>query len=86
MLGHELVHLERGIGIEGRLVPEAWRAVVAREETTVEREVARRLLPLGELKLFVAARLMDDEPTTVLDVAEEFDVTEALAAIALDLL
>src|SRR4051812_37862823 len=48
VLGHELVHLERGLLPEG--TPSS---VVQREERQVAGETARRLVPLQELALFV---------------------------------
>src|SRR3954453_10260337 len=44
VLAHELVHDERGGGIDAAYMPPGWDAVVAREEDLVEREVARRLV------------------------------------------
>ncbi len=49
-LAHELVHLERGGGIDLPGMPPGWAAVVAREEAAVDDEVARRLVPRGALR------------------------------------
>lgn len=85
-LAHELIHHERGGGADQPGMPASWDAVVARDEIAVEREVARRLLPLGELQGFVDQRVADHRAVTALDVAEEFDCTEDLAALALRLI
>lgn len=79
-LAHELVHLERG-GVEHH--PDdspMWSPVVAREESRVDRIVAGRLVPREALVDWLAAR---DEPTMAHDVATEFDVTDAVAMLAL---
>jgi hypothetical protein len=80
VLGHELVHAERGIGH-----PAATAATMEREEEAVRREVARRLVPPGLLRRFVAGRV-DLGGVTVDEVADEFDVEPEVAAKALDLL
>ena len=67
-------------------MPSSWDAVVVRDERAVEVEVARRLLSIGKLQGYVDARLAIDEPVTARDVAEEFDTTVELAALALTLL
>lgn len=72
VLAHELVHLERGsCRYEGS--PASWDAVVAKEERMVDRTVAERLVPLGELRDFAAARA-EVEAVTAHDVAEAFGV------------
>lgn len=85
-LAHELIHHERGGGAGRDGMPSAWRDIEARDEAQVGREVARRLLPLGALELWVRAKVQDDGQVTAFDVAEEFDVTEQLATVALGLL
>lgn len=67
-LAHELVHLERGVPEIG--CPELLRA---KEEAAVRRETARRLVPLDELRSFVAARA-ELGAVTARDVGEEFEV------------
>lgn len=67
-LAHELVHLERGVPPVG--CPEL---LLAKEETAVRRETARRLVPLNDLRTFVAARV-EIGPVTAGDVCEEFEV------------
>lgn len=84
VLAHELVHDERGGGIDAPYMPPGWDAVVAREEHLVEREVARRLVPLDELRAFVERRRELGEPVTVGDVVEEFDVPVWVAVRACD--
>lgn len=80
VLAHELVHLERG-GVESDPSQSPlWDAVVAREEHRVDRIVAGRLVPRSDLIDWLAARV---EPTTAFDVAEAFDVTPAVAVLAL---
>lgn len=49
VLAHELIHLERGRGIDEPEMPPTWSAEVAREESAVDDEVARRLVPAGRL-------------------------------------
>lgn len=75
-LAHELVHDERGGGC-------AWPAMVHREEVGVDREVARRLVPLDELEEWARRRTEAELVTTVHDVAEHFDTTEQLAELAM---
>jgi hypothetical protein len=75
--------LERGIGLPVSEGPGAWAPAMAREDGTVDREVARRLIPLDELEEWAAQRTASDMTTTVLDVAEQFDTTEELAELAM---
>lgn len=73
VLAHELEHLRRGsVRFDG--APASWDAVIAREELAVDRAVAHRLVPLDELRSFVAQASTLDQPVTALDVALEFDV------------
>lgn len=53
-----------------------------REEAIVRRETAVRLVPLGSLRRWVAARA-EVEPITPHLVADEFDVTVEVASEAL---
>ncbi|HLG66916.1 MAG TPA: hypothetical protein VKV36_03480 [Acidimicrobiales bacterium] len=84
-LAHELVHDERGGGPGFAGQPDGWAAVVARDERQVDDEVARRLVPLDELRRL--CRQADDleEGLSALDVAAAFDVPEPVARRALDL-
>lgn len=82
VLAHELVHDERGGGIDAPYMPASWADVVVREERFVEREVARRLVPPAELDAFVERRRQLEEPVMVGDVVEEFDVPAWVAAEA----
>jgi hypothetical protein len=84
VLAHELVHLERGGGIDFAGAPRSWRAVVEREEHIVDREVARRLVPLQELRRFANARAEAGEAVTVDDVMEEWDVPHWVARDAVE--
>jgi hypothetical protein len=82
-LMHELVHLERGGGADTAGMPDGWRPVVARDEHQVDDEVARRLVPVDELRRFIRGRLDSDMPVSVIDVAGEFDVIDEVARRAL---
>jgi hypothetical protein len=82
-LTHELVHLERGTSSRCASMPSCWDEMVVREELIVDREVARRLVPLDDLEAFVAAR-SDLEAVDAVLVAEHFRVTERIAGIALE--
>lgn len=73
---HEVIHHQRGL--PPRRCPEDLRA---KEEETVRRETARRLVPLDQLRTFAAARA-ELGPVTVDDVAEHFDVPASIAAEA----
>lgn len=73
VLGHELVHLERGI-----LPPGTPDLDVIREERRVTDEAAARMLPLEPLALWVARR-SECEPITVQLTADEFDVATIVA-------
>lgn len=83
VLAHELVHDERGPVPQGNPNPPGWDVIVHREEQIVEREVARRLVPHGELIAFCSARAEILGAVTVHDVSEEFDVPADVAALAL---
>jgi hypothetical protein len=80
VLAHELVHAERRIGFGA-----ASAATMAREEETVRREVARRLVPAAELRAFVDARC-SVAGVALEAIADEFDVTLDVAAKAAELL
>lgn len=82
VLAHELLHIERGIG-RGESCPE-WRAVEAREEEIIDRQVAGRLLPTEELAAWIRARGPDDEAVTTRVVADEWFVSEPVARRALE--
>jgi hypothetical protein len=82
-LAHELIHDELRSSCRAVEMPEAWDAVVAREETWIDREAARRLVPAGELDLFLRRHAGHVDPAvTLLDIAEHFDVTERYADLA----
>lgn len=76
-LAHELVHDERRI-----TSPAATDATMELEEERVRRATATRLVPLVELYELVRARAAVEGVTAAV-VAEEFDVTERVAAEAL---
>jgi len=81
VLTHELVHDERGIAYTSGTPP----LLIAKEERAVDLEAARRLVPLDELRRFVAQR-RELEPITVTDIAAAFDVPPDVARRAVDLL
>lgn len=82
VLAHELVHDERDL----LYPPDTPASFVVKEEFYVNREVARRLVPLDELEELVS-RIMDlEQPVHALDVMEEFDVPLDVAQRALWLL
>lgn len=85
-LAHELIHHERGGGCHAPGMPDTWRAVVAREERAVDREVARRLVDQAALARFALAMDEMGHGVSALEVAEEFGVAEHVAAGALELL
>lgn len=82
VLGHELVHNERGI-LYG---PEIPRALIDKEESAVNRITAGRLVPLHELGAFVARAEALGEGVRAADVEDAFDVPLEVAALALWLL
>jgi Zn-dependent peptidase ImmA (M78 family) len=73
VLAHELVHLERGL-----LPADAPEHVVAKEERQVDDEAARRLVPVDELRAVAASLLDVAETVEAWQLAEHFDVTEAV--------
>lgn len=79
-LAHELVHHERGPAFSDPQQSDMWAVMTQREEEAVDRIVAIRLVPPPELREWLVRR---DEPTTAADVAEEFEVTDEVAARAL---
>jgi len=85
-LAHELVHDERGVPPSSNDVPAAWLPVIAREEGTVERIVAERLIPAVTLRAYVDSMAELGEAVTALEVAEEFDLPLVLAQRALVML
>ena len=85
-LAHELVHDERGGGVPSEGMPPQWEAIRVKDEHAVDDEVARRLVPLDELASVVSAMSDLGEGVEAWQVAEHFDVTEAVARRALELL
>lgn len=83
-LAHELVHLERGGGCHQRGAPAPLAIDARKEERRVDDEVARRLVPFGDLAEFVDMLIDCGETVTVALVADEFDVTEGCARIAME--
>lgn len=83
-LTHELVHDERGGVHDPADGPDAWGAVVAREERAVDREVVRRLAPRPAVLAAVRRLLGDHGWVTARALADELELPEHLAALALD--
>jgi hypothetical protein len=84
-LAHELVHDERGGVVDAPDSPPLWAAVVAREEQRVDKIVATRLVPAAALHAWLARRVTVGAVSCD-EVAEEFDVPDRVAALALTLL
>ena len=82
MLTHELVHHERGSSSRchdtGYLSPH-----IVHEERAVEREVARRLVPADDLEIFIDRSTNLGQGVEPRHVAEEYEVTERVAALAM---
>lgn len=74
VLGHELIHDERLISTVDAPVG-LWIV----EERSVNREVARRMVPAKELCRWARARSEAEIPSTVAEVAEHWDVTLEVA-------
>lgn len=85
-LTHELIHDERGGGVEYHGQPEGWAVIAAREERIVEDETARRLVPADELLAELARAEAVGEPLEVWRVAERFEVPDLVAERAMRLL
>lgn len=84
-LAHELVHDEWGIDDHGN-DSHLWSPVRTRDEQRVDREVARRLVPLDDLEQVVSLAEADGVALEAWEVAEEFDVPIAVAERACGLL
>jgi len=85
-LAHELVHLERD-SIDCCFWAQAdgaWTGLQVREEMAVNREVARRLVPGLRLGRLVKKEVGLGHQVTAPLVAERFNVTEAVARLALE--
>jgi Zn-dependent peptidase ImmA (M78 family) len=80
-LAHELVHDERGGIADHGGAPGTWTAVVRREERTVDAIAAQRLVPLDQLEDW-ARRRSTIGPILLVDVADEFDVPDRVALVA----
>jgi len=85
VLAHELVHDERDGGCVLEGMPEQWRAVAAREEARVWREVARRLVPAAEIAAMRAIAELNCLPLETWHVAEHLDVPEFVAELGVEL-
>lgn len=82
-LAHELVHVDRGGGAAWVGMPDAWRAVVARDESRVDREAARRQVPPAVLRRYVDGIAASGGGVSAQDVARDFNVTVSVAGLAL---
>jgi hypothetical protein len=80
VLGHELIHDERGIAYHSG----APAALVQAEERAVDRELVERLVPAGELLELV--RCTAPSSLEVWEIAEHFDVDRRTARGAIALL
>lgn len=79
VLGHELIHDERGIFY----TPDTPAGLVAKEESIVQRTNVRRLVPSDEL-VDLVERLIDcGDAVRAGDISDEFDVPDDVAAFAL---
>lgn len=85
-LAHELVHLERD-SIDCCFWAQAdgkWTGLRIREEMAVNREVARRLVPMDQLRPVVTAEVGLGHQVTARLIAERFNVTDRVAHLALE--
>lgn len=80
-LAHELAHVDRGGGCGDQPMPATWQAVVDRDEAAADRAAADAMIPPDVLDAWLDRR--GDDPTTVADVAAEWEAAPRLARIAL---
>lgn len=85
VLAHELIHDEREGGCRSAAMPDTWHPIVVRDENTVNREVARRLVPPADLEEFIQGMCDIHLGVGIDEVTEYFDVPRWVARIALDL-
>lgn len=85
-LAHELVHDERGGGVCLEGMPAMYAVMATREELRVARLAAGHLVPVEELRAFIEKRIEQEhvDGVTLHEIAEEFDVTEAVARRAVE--
>lgn len=86
MLAHELVHDERAGGCVSSGMLPGWDVVVIRDESAVDDEVARRLVPSAELRSFCDRQVTMEEGVEPRHVADYFDVADWVAERALHLM
>jgi hypothetical protein len=84
VLTHELVHHERGGGVDRPGRPAGLATVAAREERAVDREVARRLVPSDELERVVDELVAGAGSADATAVGAHFGVPPAVAQLALE--
>lgn len=82
-LGHEVLHHLSGGGVVQDGMPETWLAVVVRDETAINRELARRLVPLGELAGLMAEAHDLGVSVHPWEIGERFDVSDEVAELAM---
>lgn len=82
VLAHELAHVARGYLPRPRSSA-PYGPLVAREEAACDRDAAAMLVDLGWLADVMALAEADDVPVTAHDVAEEAEVTVAVAERAM---
>ncbi len=80
-LAHELEHLRRGDSL--RIHDHIDEVTIIREENAVDRAVVGRLVPRAELRRFIDRQIELGIGVSPVEVAEEFNVTLKLAAMAL---
>jgi hypothetical protein len=85
VLAHELEHHRRGGGADAAGMPPMWAACVARDEEAVDKAVARRAVPLNDLREILAACEAFDHGVTAAEIAGDYGVTRDVAARAMRL-
>jgi hypothetical protein len=80
VLAHELIHDEREIFF----TDDTPLMLIVKEESNVEAETTRRLVPIDELEVLVTARVLDGGTVEWRDVAEWFDVPREISEQAME--
>lgn len=83
VLTHELIHHERGGGAERVGATPTQAGLATREEQTVEREVARRLVPPDQLRAYLHEATRGGGGVGAAEVASQFEVPLVVATAAL---
>ncbi len=84
VLTHELVHHERGGGVDRGGRPGPLATVAHREEVAVDHEVADRLVPSDELGALVDELVAGEGSVDATDVSAHFGVPVDIARLALE--